>query len=595
MAKDPQNIDFGILKSMSGPYAVRSSGWSEDRQESSLAGKFLTLLNIPFDEVTNAATKVYDSMGGEGSILIQTMIESEFSGVYFTQSFDNAASSELQYHYGPCSEIVSGTVQGTRVLLGRYSGKPVAAGKDLTPLEEKIFSQLFMIGFILEKRFGRPQDIEWTVDARTKKLVILQSRDITSFQFSRSITREQKRTLSSLIRRTLFFGKMPTATPIDLREICVNPCRFSADLILKIYEQQTDAALFFGKVFEFKMWLPRKKRFKISSTGDVEMAKSRMMETLTAIKDDPTESTKKKCERLFKLITELAFPLALECTRIASNPPRHSSNLKNKPTDVPLSKSLELIRDLSNLNDPQEFQRKWAHRGPDEYDFSKPLYGESITLVKQEAERYWGAQIKPNAELGIWELLKEETKDLSLRIFFELKLNLMQLAKELKIEPERLWQLTWNELRSNRQCSTSWQELQGIEPKNAISFYQVETLIFEEKSHPSHADPTVLVSVGSPVTVTGQLLTPEEWAKASPSESGTLLFLPDLSPKYASYLGRPGIVGLVALSGGRLSHLAILARETQIPAFVCSPSFTLHLGKIVTLQKDGKVISSTKG
>lgn len=48
--------------------------------------------------------------------------------------------------------------------------------------------------------------------------------------------------------------------------------------------------------------------------------------------------------------------------------------------------------------------------------------------------------------------------------------------------------------------------------------------------------------------------------------AGEVLVVRDLQPGLASFL--PGLAGLVAETGGTLSHLAILAREYAVPTVV---------------------------
>ncbi len=51
-----------------------------------------------------------------------------------------------------------------------------------------------------------------------------------------------------------------------------------------------------------------------------------------------------------------------------------------------------------------------------------------------------------------------------------------------------------------------------------------------------------------------------------PPQPGDVLVVRELSPSLAGYL--PGLAGLVAETGSTLSHLAILAREYDVPTVV---------------------------
>ena len=194
--------------------AVRSSGLGEDGSRS-FAGQFLSLLPVKpklkavlaaYREVLAArfSVRVLEYLGDEEdvravpmAVAVQEYIPVCEAGVIYTLDTTAAKDRELltiTAIRGAGADLVSGRSDGDRyhlsrqhpftpeysVICGAPGGDPMAYGESglrrgSATVDRGFFSQLAEAGLLLEKAFGRPQDIEWG-RAGNGQLVILQSR-----------------------------------------------------------------------------------------------------------------------------------------------------------------------------------------------------------------------------------------------------------------------------------------------------------------------------------------------------------------------------------------------------------------------------------
>jgi rhodanese-related sulfurtransferase/membrane protein insertase Oxa1/YidC/SpoIIIJ/phosphohistidine swiveling domain-containing protein len=163
--------------------AVRSSGSAEDGVNHSFAGVFESVIDVDRDGLEAAIVRVqasfetarvssYGFSVGAGNILIQRMVDAEYSGVLFTRDPSAGGLAMVEMVHGTAENLVSGTVRPLSFRFGRVTKKPfgkVSAPIDLGPLLE--------MGDLAERLFGGPQDMEWTY--REGRFHLVQSRDIT--------------------------------------------------------------------------------------------------------------------------------------------------------------------------------------------------------------------------------------------------------------------------------------------------------------------------------------------------------------------------------------------------------------------------------
>ena len=177
-----------------GPYAVRSSGVSEDGADASYAGMYETVLNVSADGLGAATDRSLSSAGaarvatytaashaadGSMAVIIQRMVAPAAAGVVLTADpiTGNRRSTVISAVRGLGDRLVSGDAIGDEW---------VVEGRDATPRRqpEHALTRRQAIQVASEARRiaaarGAPQDIEWAIDL-DGTLWILQARPMTA-------------------------------------------------------------------------------------------------------------------------------------------------------------------------------------------------------------------------------------------------------------------------------------------------------------------------------------------------------------------------------------------------------------------------------
>lgn len=185
---------------MSTGLAVRSSAIGEDAADSSFAGLYHTSLEVNgFDEIVaaiktcwasyrNVAAAGYreerhaDHSDGAMAVVVQEMVEGDWSGVCFTANPVNLALSEglINAVPGLGEALVSGEVNPEEITLSAADGHVLErkAGDRLPPLPVDAVSEVWQVSQDIANQLCFPQDVEWSW--RNGQLFILQSRPITT-------------------------------------------------------------------------------------------------------------------------------------------------------------------------------------------------------------------------------------------------------------------------------------------------------------------------------------------------------------------------------------------------------------------------------
>ncbi len=203
-------------------WAVRSSAIGEDLAESSFAGQFATILNVPTDRLLTAYKEVASSKYNANVLVYQRMknirsddvamsvgfmemIDPICSGVLYSVNPVKPDSREMVINavWGIGELLVDGTVSADVYILGRDQGFPVirqeTAEKEICltkvqggGLKKQVMSKtksgkgclnkdqlrkLADMAIQIEKHFQEPQDIEWCFD-RQDNLYMLQARPL---------------------------------------------------------------------------------------------------------------------------------------------------------------------------------------------------------------------------------------------------------------------------------------------------------------------------------------------------------------------------------------------------------------------------------
>ncbi len=166
--------------------ALRSSAVVEDSDHGSLAGAYRSLLNVEVKKIFPALHEFLASNGsgnGEagyrGSIIVQRMIEPDYSGVCLTldSRTGNRNAVILEFVAGGNADVTGGRIQPERVVVDRLTGDILDDERRQTKPASTIDVAALVEQFLtLEARFGKPLDIEWAYTGQ--KLFILQARAI---------------------------------------------------------------------------------------------------------------------------------------------------------------------------------------------------------------------------------------------------------------------------------------------------------------------------------------------------------------------------------------------------------------------------------
>ncbi|MBI4034837.1 MAG: phosphoenolpyruvate synthase [Candidatus Chisholmbacteria bacterium] len=227
--------------------AVRSSATAEDLPDASFAGQQETYLNVKGDAnliqnirhawaslftpraIFYRTQKKFDHLKVGIAVPIQTMIQSEVSGVMFTVDpvTNDKTTLVIEAIWGLGELIVQGSVTPDHYKI-RKSGLslvhkvavpqekqlirkgntnqivPVPRSRQTLPkLSDTQIRQLAELGLKLHQHYFFPQDIEWALE--NKQLYILQTRPITTIEKATSKTSNQK----SVLTITSAISKLP--------------------------------------------------------------------------------------------------------------------------------------------------------------------------------------------------------------------------------------------------------------------------------------------------------------------------------------------------------------------------------------------------
>lgn len=194
------NLDF----SNSNLFAVRSSYSAEDRNRNSYAGQFDTFLNVLREDVKNTVLKVKESYKNildyekaknikhsenkEGQvIIIQEMIESDYSGIIFTANpMGILNETVITVGKGIGSNIVEDKVETTTYYYNideqLFYLKDENKNADL---DNKKLKKLIDISQKIKAIFEKEMDIEFAI--KGDEIYILQARPITTINYKKII------------------------------------------------------------------------------------------------------------------------------------------------------------------------------------------------------------------------------------------------------------------------------------------------------------------------------------------------------------------------------------------------------------------------
>ena len=188
------------------PVAVRSSATAEDLPDASFAGQHDSFLHVRgVSRLLEAVRECWASLWTARAIryrqqrgikdeelsmavIVQKMVRAQVSGVLFTINPVSLDQTQMLVNavYGLGDRLVSGEVTPDQWILDKQRGDILAGSvaDKKPPLSTEALLELKEAGLQLEKHFGCPQDVEWSIEKG--RLIILQSRAITALQRSPS-------------------------------------------------------------------------------------------------------------------------------------------------------------------------------------------------------------------------------------------------------------------------------------------------------------------------------------------------------------------------------------------------------------------------
>ena len=168
--------------------AIRSSATCEDGTVHSQAGRFSSFLGLmSYEELLQKSKQVIEGLDmndvkglGRMGLVIQKRIDAAFSGVTFssdpiTGSRVLCVSSLTSGMGGP---LVSGRNEGEDVIIQIKNGA-FRVPRYHTPIQKNQLKRICGIAKKIERRLGRPVDIEWCLSSETEDPFILQCRPAT--------------------------------------------------------------------------------------------------------------------------------------------------------------------------------------------------------------------------------------------------------------------------------------------------------------------------------------------------------------------------------------------------------------------------------
>jgi phosphohistidine swiveling domain-containing protein len=167
---------------------ARSSSVVEDTAESSMAGQFASVIGVHgFDAFAVAVEEVLASREGAGAgdqpiaVLVQPLLDPDVGGVMFGVDPVSGRSDRrvvTAVRGGP-EPLVSGEVEGSRYLLDPDGAVLSFTANDGPRLSRSRLRVLVRLSSDVAATFGGPQDVEWAI-GRDDTLWLFQSRPVTT-------------------------------------------------------------------------------------------------------------------------------------------------------------------------------------------------------------------------------------------------------------------------------------------------------------------------------------------------------------------------------------------------------------------------------
>ena len=580
------------------PVVARSSSTVEDIGASSMAGRFRTVLNVQGrEDLLTAVADVFNSGDEVGDpdhpspmgVLVQRHVDPSRGGVMFGVDPVTGAKDRIVVEAvaGGPDKLVSGRVTAQHYVMtrsGRLRTLDHQPVHTLLPLhhEQRLLStgDLFSLAALArhtEKVFGSPQDVEWAIET-DGTLLLLQSRPVTA-------------------TAPVAPGKGPVLGPGPLGETFPDPlCELEVDLWVRPLREGVVEALreasavprahidrspvvltVSGRVaadLELFGYVPNRSPLGILDprpafrqlgaawhTGLIrgqlpQRAAELVAEVDAALADlDPSSATDAELVGYLELgrtmLKRLHQSEVLAGTLLPASPVTSAAM------------ALKVLHDASMAGAGADVVR----RHPILLCLVPPsLQGEEVLPAPPAAPP--ALTVQPLAPRESLRVRIRWVQEMTARVFQELDRRLMK--RDVLLEPGTLALLRLEEIHTLLEAGTLPEDLherRSRELTAALSAPLPAQFRLAEDGTPvpvarAGARPGAGVAAGGGRGV-GQAV---HGSTRRPPSAGDVLIVRELQPGLAAYL--PGLAGLVAETGSTLSHLAILAREYDVPTVV---------------------------
>lgn len=203
----PMYIGSGLYK-----VAIRSSATCEDLYDRSYAGHFKTFLGImnldeiteKIEEVRRSLTFVSDKKCNMG-VIIQQLVDPDFSGVIFSSDpiYGDKRKLIMSVVRGRGDKLVAGLEPGEDIYIEIDERNIYNFPNFMLNLPKEHFKSIAKTAKEIENELNFPVDVEWAL--ASKKTYYLQCRPITGFQRYKSflrITKENLNKIPDIVKRS---------------------------------------------------------------------------------------------------------------------------------------------------------------------------------------------------------------------------------------------------------------------------------------------------------------------------------------------------------------------------------------------------------
>jgi len=229
-------------------FAVRSSAVDEDTSRQSHAGQYLTRLDVSRNDLPAAIEQVClsyrhptctatipdatDTLKTAGAVIIQGMLEPDYTGVLFTEHPQHSAYMLVEVAGGKAA-VVTGEERPLAIRIGRATGDLPDEVKTAIPLHA-----LWKLAKQIEHLEGTAQDIEWACVAG--QFHILQARPvtrrITDGDSAHALFEQERARLLHLLETTAQHASTPCFVQDDVTALLPHASAASLSLLRAIQQ-----------------------------------------------------------------------------------------------------------------------------------------------------------------------------------------------------------------------------------------------------------------------------------------------------------------------------------------------------------------------